>query len=164
MGTMQQDLFYAIRTLRKSPGYASIAVLTLALGIGANTVLFSVVNGVLLNPLPYPHSEQLATVYASTPGFDRGPIVYLNFLDWQRDTRTFASLAAFRNQDYNVTGTPEARRLSGYMISADFFATLGVPPVLGRSFPLRRRSGRCRAGGHSGRRILEPRILAHRRA
>jgi len=118
----------------KSPGFAGIAVLTLALGIGANTTLFSVVNGVLLNPLPYPHSEQLVAVYGKTPGIDQGPIVYLNFLDWQRDTRTFSSMAAYRNQNYNVTGAAEAERLSGYMISAGFFSTLGVQPILGRTF------------------------------
>ncbi len=92
------------------------------------------VNGVLLSPLPYPHSEQLVAVYASTPGFDLGPAVYLNFLDWQRDTQTFSSLAIYRNQDYNVTGTAEAERLSGYMISAGFFSTLNVQPTLGRTF------------------------------
>ena len=134
MTTLAQDLHYAIRMLRKSSGFAAIAVLTLALGIGANTTLFSVVNGVLLNPLPYPHSGQLVTVYAKTPGVDQGPVVYLNFLDWQRDARTFQSMAIYRNQDYNVTGTAEAERLSGYMISAGFFSTLGVQPVLGRAF------------------------------
>jgi predicted permease len=132
--TLSQDLRYAIRMFRKSPGFAAIAVFTLALGIGANTTLFSVVKGVLLNPLPYPHSEQLVTVYGNTPGFERGPVVYLNFLDWRRDTQTFSSLALYRNQGYNVTGTAEAERLSGYMISAGFFPTLGVQPVLGRLF------------------------------
>ncbi len=102
--------------------------------IGANTSLFSIVNGVLLNPLPYPHSEQLVAVYEKTLGFDQGPVVYLNFLDWQRDTRTFSSLAIYRNQNYNVTGSAEAERLAGYMISAGFFSTLGVQPVLGRTF------------------------------
>ena len=131
---MFQDLRYAIRTLRKSPGFAAIAILTLALGIGANTALFSVVNGVLLNPLPYPDSGRLAAIYAKTPGFDRGPVVYLNFLDWQREARTFASMAIYRNENYNSTGRAEAERLTGYMISADFFATLGVSPVLGRTF------------------------------
>src|SRR5580704_7959638 len=134
MATLLQDLRYAVRMLLKSSGFAAIAVLTLALGIGANTTLFSVVNGVLLNPLPYPHSEQLVTVYASTPGFEQGPLVYLNFLDWQRDTRTFSSMALYRNQNYNVAFTAEAERLSGYMISADFFSTLGVQPILGRTF------------------------------
>jgi predicted permease len=129
-----QDLRYAIRMVLKSPGFAAIAVLTLALGIGANTALFSIVNGVLLNPLPYPHSEQLVAVYANTPGFDHAPVVYLNFLDWQRDTQTFSSMAIYRNQNYNVTGSAEAERLAGYMISAGFFSTLGVNPILGRTF------------------------------
>ena len=129
-----QDLLYAIRTLGKSPGFAAVAVLTLAVGIGANTALFSVVNGVLLNPLPYPHSEQMVSVYQKTPGVDQGPVVYLNFLDWQRDTQTFSSMAIYRNEDYNLTALAQAERLSGYMISAGFFSTLGVNPVLGRTF------------------------------
>src|ERR1700691_196196 len=129
-----EDLQYAGRLLGKSPGFVGTAVLTLALGICANTTLFSVVNGVLLNPLPYPRSAQLVAVYAKTPGFDQGPVIYLNFLDWQRDTQTFSSMAIYRNQNYNVTGSAEAERLAGYMISAGFFSTLGVQPVLGRTF------------------------------
>src|SRR5579872_1809797 len=105
MTALWQDLMYALRTFAKSPGVAAVAVITLALGIGANTALFSVVNGVLLNPLPYPHSERLMAVYQKTTGFDRGPAVYLNFLDWQRGTQTFSSMALYRNQDYNLTGT-----------------------------------------------------------
>ncbi|MGC2248110.1 MAG: ABC transporter permease [Terriglobales bacterium] len=134
MTTLSQDLRYAIRMLLKSPGFAAIAILTLALGIGANTVLFSVVSGVLLNPLPYPHSEQLVAVSADTPGFNHAPVSYLNFLDWQHDSETFSSMAMYRNQDYNFTGTSEAERLSGYMISASFFPTLEVQPILGRAF------------------------------
>lgn len=129
-----QDLGYAIRLFRRAPGFTTVAVLTLALGIGANTTLFSVLNGVLLNPLPHPRSEQLVAVYGSTPGVDRGPVVYLNFLDWRRDSRTFSSMAIYRNQDYNLTGTAEAERLAGYMVSAGFFSTLGVQPTLGRTF------------------------------
>src|SRR5437016_825384 len=96
----RQDLQHAVRLLRKSPGFVATAVLTLALGIGASTTLFSVVNGVLLNPLPYPHSGQLVAVYGKTAGFDQAPVVYLNFLDWQRDTQTFSSMAIYRNQNY----------------------------------------------------------------
>ncbi len=88
----------------------------------------------LLNPLPFPHSGQLVTIYQRTPGVERGPVVYLNFLDWQSQSRSFSSMALYRNQDYNLTGTAEAERLSGYMISASFFSTLGVPPILGRTF------------------------------
>jgi predicted permease len=134
VGTLLQDLRYGIRMLAKAPGFAAIAILTLALGIGANTSLFSVVNGVLLNPLAYPQSGQLVALYGKTAGFEHAPINYLNFLDWQRDSQTFSSMAIYRNQDYNFIGTGEAERLSGYMVSADFFSTLGTIPVLGRSF------------------------------
>ena len=134
METLLQDLRYGLRMLAKSPGFTAIAILTLALGIGANTALFSVVNGVLLNPLAYPQSGQLVALYGKTPGFDQAPINYPNFLDWQRETKTFSSMGMYRNQDYNFIGTGEAERLSGYMISADFFSTLGVKPILGRSF------------------------------
>ncbi|HYL63430.1 MAG TPA: ABC transporter permease [Candidatus Methylomirabilis sp.] len=134
MNTVAQDLRYAIRMLLKSPPFAAIAIVTLALGIGANTALFSVVNGVLLNPLAYPQSGQLVAIYGKTPGYDHAPINYPNFVDWQRESQTFASMAMYRNQDYNFTGMGEAERVTGYMISADFFATLGVAPVIGRTF------------------------------
>ena len=134
MNTLLQDVRYAIRTLFRSPGFAIIAILTLALGIGANTALFSVVNGVLLNPLPYPAPDRLVAVYGKTPGFDHSAISYPNFLDWQRNTRTLSSLALYHNEDYNFTGAGEAERVSGYMISAGFFHTLGVRPTLGRAF------------------------------
>jgi predicted permease len=129
-----QDLRYAVRMLRKAPGFAAIAILTLALGIGVNTALFSIINGVLLNPLPYPHSEQLVGIYGRALGFDQGPITYPNFLDWQRENRTFSFMAVYRNQDYNLIGTTESERVTGYMVSADFFSTLGVKPVVGRTF------------------------------
>src|SRR5580704_14718534 len=135
METLLQDLRYGLRLLVKSPGFTAIAILTLALGIGANTALFSVVNGVLLNPLAYPRSGQLVAVYGKSPGFDRAPITYLNFLDCQRNTETFQSMAMYRNQDYSYIGTGEAgERLTGYQMSADFFRTLGVAPIVGRTF------------------------------
>ncbi|MGH9734992.1 MAG: ADOP family duplicated permease [Candidatus Acidiferrales bacterium] len=129
-----QDVRYALRMFRKSPGFASIAILTLALGIGANTALFTVINSVLLNPLPYSQPSQLVAVYGTTPGVYRGPITYLNFLDWGHDTTTLSSIAMYRNQDYNFTGAGEPERLSGFMISAGFFATLRIQPILGRTF------------------------------
>jgi predicted permease len=134
MDSFLQDLRYALRMFAKSPGFAAIAIFTLALGIGANTALFSVVNGVLLNPLAYPHSGQLVAVYGTTPGVNLGPITYLNFLDWQRDTQTFSSLAMYRNRDMNFIGKDKSERVTSYMISADFFSTLGVAPILGRNF------------------------------
>jgi predicted permease len=134
METLLQDVRYGLRMLAKSPGFAAIAILTLALGIGANTALFSVVNGVLLNPLAYPHPGQLVAIFGRTPGSNQGFVTYLNFLDWQRDTQTISSMAMYRNQDYNFIGTGEAERLSGYMVSANFFSTLGVTPLLGRGF------------------------------
>jgi hypothetical protein len=88
MNTFLFDVRYGLRMLVQSPGFTVIAVLTLALGIGANTALFSVVNGVLLNPLAYPHSDQLVAIYERIAGLDSAPIEYPNFLDWQRDTTT----------------------------------------------------------------------------
>ena len=87
--TLAQDVHFGFRVLRKNPAFTVVAVLTLALGIGANTALFSVVNGVLLNPLPYPHPDELITVHASKPNFDEGSISYPNFRDWQRDNRSW---------------------------------------------------------------------------
>src|SRR5580698_10384732 len=134
MITLLQDLRYAARMLLKSPSFAAIAIFTLALGIAANTALFSIVNGVLLNPLPFPHPGQLVALYGKSTGFDRAPIAYLNFLDWQRDTQTVSSMAMFHGEDYNLTGRGETERVSGYMVSADFFSTLGIQPILGRRF------------------------------
>ncbi|MGB7461659.1 MAG: ABC transporter permease, partial [Candidatus Acidiferrum sp.] len=120
--------------LLKSSGFAAIAILTVGLGIGVNTALFSVVNGVLLNPLPYPNASQLVALYGKYPGDDQAPIAYLNFLDWRRHNQSFSSIALYHNEDYSFTGMGETERVSGYMVSADFFETLGVKPVLGRHF------------------------------
>lgn len=128
-----QDLRYGLRVLLKSPGFTAIAVLTLALGIGANTALFSVVNGVLLNPLPFPNPDRLVAVYTKTGQFDESSISYPNFLDWVRDNHSFAQLGAFRSEDYNMTGQGEPERLHGHMISAGFFPALGINPILGRN-------------------------------
>ena len=132
MGTFVQDVKYAVRMLVKNPGFALIAILTLALGIGANTALFSVVNGVLLNPLPFASPSRLAAIHWKTPQFEQASITYLNFLDWQRDNRTFEAMAAYREMDFSLTGYGDPQRLHGQQISADFFPILGVQPILGR--------------------------------
>jgi predicted permease len=129
-----QDLRYGARTLRKNPGFTAVAVLTLALGIGANTSLFSVVNAVLLNPLPYPHPEQLVTLHESKPNFRAGSISYPNFRDWQKDNRTFSSMAVTRATSFTLSGLGEAEQISARFITSDFFSILGVQPVLGRYF------------------------------
>jgi predicted permease len=128
------DIRYALRMLVKSPGFTAVIVATLALGIGANTALFSVVNGVLLNPLPYPDSAQLAAIYQRDPAMDQAPVSYLNFLDWQRASQSFSSMAIYRHEDYNLTGSAPAQRVNGLMVSAGFLATLGIHPSLGRDF------------------------------
>src|SRR6516225_1969701 len=134
MRTFWQDVRYGARLLWKNPGFTIIAVLTLALGIGANTALFSVVNGVLLSPLPYQQPERLVALYTSRATFDRGSISYPNFIDWRRGTRTVAQIAAYRSDDFNLTGQGEPERLDTEMVSATFFPLLSVRPVVGRLF------------------------------
>ncbi len=131
---MISDCRYGIRQLRKNPLFTTVAILTLGLGIGANTALFSVVNGVLLNPLPYDHPDQLVAVYAHDADFEHLSISYPNFLDWQHDSHSFSALAAFREENFNLTGMGNAERLRAEMVSATFFPLLGVNPVAGRLF------------------------------
>jgi len=129
-----QDLRYGARSLRKNPGFTAIAILTLALGIGANTSLFSVVNAVLLNSLPYPHPEQLVTLHESKPNFRAGSISYPNFHDWQKNNHSFSSMAVARGASFTVTGLGESEQVTARFISSDYFSMLGVAPVLGRMF------------------------------
>jgi predicted permease len=134
MTGLSQDLRYALRQLPKNPGFTAVAVLTLALAIGANTALFSVVNGVLLNPLPYIHSEQLVWLAEKLPPFPIFTISYPNFLDWSRTNHTFQALAAYRQNDFNLTGLGETRHVKATQVSASFFPLLGVTPLIGRNF------------------------------
>jgi predicted permease len=134
VGNLLQDLRYAIRMLAKSPGFTAVAVLTLALAIGANTALFSVINGVLLNPLPYPQPEQLLTLHESKPNFNTGSISYPNFLDWQKENHTLSSMAVSRSYSFSLTNLGEAEQIQGQYVTSDFFSILGVKPVIGRSF------------------------------
>src|SRR5208282_1063370 len=134
MDTLWQDIRYALRTLAKSPGFTVVALATLALAIGANTALFSVVNGVLLNPLPYPHPEELVRLHESKVNFATGSISYLNFRDWQRDNQTFSAMALSRSNSANLTGIGQPERVTIQFVTSDYFAILGVKPALGRLF------------------------------
>ena len=134
MYSFWQDLRFALRQLQKSPAFTAVAILTLALGIGANTAIFSVINGVLLNPLPFPQPNQLVTLSESKPNFDRGSISYPNFRDWQKDNQTFSAMAVARAYAFSLTGRGEAEQVNAEFISSDFFPLLCVKPVIGRSF------------------------------
>lgn len=133
METLLQDIRYGFRMLRKSPAFTAIAVMTLALGIGANTALFSVVNAVLLNPLSFSRPEQLVALHESKPNFEGGSISYPNFFDWQKDNHSFASMAIVRGNAFSMTGTGDAEQVRGEFISSDFFSLLGVKMRVGRS-------------------------------
>ena len=132
--SFSQDLRYGIRMLAKSPAFSFIAIFTLALGIGVNTAIFSVVNGILLNPLPFHDPNQLVSMFQEIPNFKNGAISYPNFVDWRRMNTTFADMAAYRSTGFNLSGTGEPERLHGEMISAGFFKILGVNPLMGRTF------------------------------
>ena len=125
---MLQDLLLGLRMLLKNPGFATVVVLTLALGIGANVALFSVVNGVLLNPLPFPQPDQLVTLDQSKPNFDLGAIPYPNVLDLQKDNTTFSAMAISRGYGFSLIGSGEAERVGARYVSADFFAVLDMKP------------------------------------
>jgi predicted permease len=132
--TLWQDLRFAARMLRKSPGFTAVAVLTLALGIGANTAMFSVVEGVLLAPLQYSHPDRLVMVWENNTRFPRVWVSYPNFRDWQRSAHSFQQIAGGMDQGVDVTGPGAAEHVNGKQISAGFFGTLGVKLLLGREF------------------------------
>jgi putative ABC transport system permease protein len=136
MQTLWQDLRYGARMLLKKPGFTLIAVFTLALGIGANTAIFSVVNAVLLRPLPYPEPERLMMINATdlTRGAASMGINLPDFREWRDRNRSFEAMAAFSTDSYNISGNEEPERVVGAVASADFFKTIGVNPAQGRAF------------------------------
>jgi len=129
-----QDVRFGSRMLRKSAGIAMAAVLALGLAIGACTAAFSLIDALLLRPLPVNQPERLVALYSRTTDTPRNTVSYTNFLDWQRDNNSFSALAAFRKENFNLTGVGDAERLSAEMVSATFFPILGVPPIVGRDF------------------------------
>jgi len=134
--TALQDLRYAHRALRKTPGFTAVAILTLALGIGANTAIFSVVNTVLLRPLPYPNASRLVMVWEKILNFGPGntPASQADYLDFRDQNQVFENIAAFENRSFNLSGTAQPARVTGARVSSTLFATLGVKPLLGRTF------------------------------
>ena len=131
---MLTDFRFALRLLRKSPGFTLVAVLTLALGIGANTAIFTVFDALLLKPLPFAKPEQLVRIYNTGPQLDEAPISPANFLDWQQQNRVFQEIAAYTGNVFTMLGGEVPERLPGARVSAGFFNLLGVQPSLGRSF------------------------------
>jgi len=136
LSDLWQDLRYGLRMLAKNPGFAAVAVIALALGIGANSAIFSVVNTVLLRPLPYKNPERLVMVWEenSKQGFPRDTPSPANFIDWRDQNHVFESMAAIVEASFNLTGAGDPERIDGHGVSAGLFSLLGVEPQLGRAF------------------------------
>ena len=134
MDALIKDIRYGVRSLLRRPGFTAVALITLTLGIGINAALFSVVNGVLLNPLPFPEPDQLVALDQSKPNFEAGAIPYPNFLDLRKENRTFAAMTILRATAFTLVGAGEPERVNGRYVSADFCSVFGIQPVLGRAF------------------------------
>ena len=134
MSTMLQDLKFAIRMLVKSPGFTVVAILSLALGIGVNTAIFSVVNAVLLRPLPFKNPSQLVVMRETYKLVGNVSVSYPNFLDWRQQSHSFSALAAIEARGFNLSGVAQPENIGGYAVSPNFLALVGVRPILGRDF------------------------------
>jgi predicted permease len=129
-----QDIRYALRQLAMNPGFTAVITLTLALSIGANSAIFSVIDGVLLKPLPYPHAEQIVRLFLSSPDYPKFPLNPFDFRDFRERSKSFESLAAYSRGDMQLSGDGEAVRLSAFRITSGYFHVLGLKPELGREF------------------------------
>ncbi|HEX8184527.1 MAG TPA: ABC transporter permease, partial [Blastocatellia bacterium] len=131
-----QDLRYGVRMLMKQPGFTAVAVIALALGIGANTAIFSVVNAVLLRPLPFKNPEQLVIVNETVrrETIETRPASYPDFIDWRDQNQSFEDIAAFDSPSFTLTGGDEPERIPGEIVSASYFSLLGIQPKAGRAF------------------------------
>jgi len=125
--TLWQDLRYGVRVLRKNKGFAAVAAITLALGIGANTAIFSVVNAAILRPLPYPHPGRLVILWGNVKRarVERRGASYPDYLDWRDQTRSFETMAAFTDNEFALTGIDTPERISGEYVSQPYFSLLG---------------------------------------
>jgi len=129
---LTQDLRYSLRSLGKNPGFTIVAALTLALGIGSNTAVFSVMNSVVLNPLGYKDPDRLVRLWEKSNSLERGALAYPNYRDWKEGSNSFEAMAAYRDSAFSLTGRDDAERISGRHITFDFLSTLGAAPALGR--------------------------------
>ncbi|HEV7747775.1 MAG TPA: ABC transporter permease [Pyrinomonadaceae bacterium] len=134
MNTLFQDIRYGARMLLKNPGITFVVILALALGIGANTAIFSVVDAVLLRPLPYPEAERLVFLNETSKAMDEISVSYPNFTDWRNQNQVFEKIGVYNRNSYNLTGSGEAERIITGQVSADLFAALRVNPLMGRLF------------------------------
>jgi len=136
LATLWQDLRYGVRVLRKNKGFAAVAVLTLALGIGANTAIFSVVNAAILRPLPYPDPARLAVLWGNVKRLrvERRGASYPDYRDWRDQSRSFEAMAAFDGAELALTGVPEPERIPCEYVSQPYFSLLGIHAALGRTF------------------------------
>jgi MacB-like protein len=132
--TVMQDVRYALRLWRRRPTFAAIAILTLALGVGANTAMFSIVNAVLLRPLPYAHADRLITVYTKSKNFRQGLVSYLEYEEIRRQSGSIEAIALFLGQSVNITGSNEPQRLVGTFATGTFFDVLGLKAERGHLF------------------------------
>src|SRR5215216_6494679 len=134
MKTLWQDLRYGARMLVKSPGFTAVAVVALALGIGANTAIFSVVNGVLLRPLPYREPGRLMTVIGTDKTSGQSSVSPADFAEWRNQNQVFEDLVAYTGGAFNLAGGDQPARVEGIAVSASFFPVLGIEPAFGRAF------------------------------
>ena len=155
--SLRQDVGFGIRMLRRQPGFTAVALIALALGIGANTAIFSVVDAVLWRPLPYPGADEIVSIGEQRPREGRlyGPVSPADFFDWRRDGRSFAAMAAYDETAMNLTGAGEPERLRGLSVSPAFLQVLGVATGAGPRHP--RRGGNART---ASRRAVDRRVLA----
>src|ERR1051325_10336609 len=130
MNTLLQDIRFGVRMLLKSPSVSIVATIALALGIGANTAIFNVVNAVLLRPLPFPNPESLVAIFETSPerGLQRGSHSYPNFMDVRAQSTQFEHMSSYHGSDFIMTGHGDPARLQGYVVTADLFSLLGVKP------------------------------------